>query len=427
MGQGADPFVDARVTREELADWTGFGFLRKITAVFATSTLLALIMAVLAWQGGLGGLAIMVSIAGVTLPALALIWLVRPQGASWRLSYLNQTICAIAKGELKTPVYREGGDEIAQMGKALAVLRNVAWQAKTAMEETEKERSRADQERRNAELALADGFDGAVSADIGALSQNMGSLRDQAKQMQSMAEEANKESEAVASSSSAVMTDMEAVAAATGQLSSSISEISRQVDQSATIAEDAVKRADQMNANIVDLEAGSQKIGAVVSLINDIAEQTNLLALNATIEAARAGEAGKGFAVVASEVKNLANQTTSATGEIGSQITEIQAGISKAVEAAEAIGQVIGQIDDISGAIATAVEQQGAATEAISRTVSQATEATTGISSNIERITTASRQTGDAADDVLNVASRMEELAANLDRQVQKFLSDIRH
>src|SRR6202012_4805796 len=86
----------------------------------------------------------------------------------------------------------------------------------------------------------------------------------------------------------------------------------------------AVDQSNTVNAKMRALAGAAQKIGAVVSLINDIASQTNLLALNATIEAARAGEAGKGFAVVASEVKALANQTAHATGEIAAQIQSIQ-------------------------------------------------------------------------------------------------------
>src|SRR3546814_15729718 len=97
-----------------------------------------------------------------------------------------------------------------------------------------------------------------------------------------------------------------------------------QVTQSNRISGRAVEQADHTNARVEGLAAAAQRIGEVVNLISDIAEQTNLLALNATIEAARAGEAGKGFAVVASEVKNLATQTAKATGQIGKQIGAMQ-------------------------------------------------------------------------------------------------------
>ncbi len=115
------------------------------------------------------------------------------------------------------------------------------------------------------------------------------------------------------------------------------------------------------------LASGTQKIGEVVTLIQNIASQTNLLALNATIEAARAGEHGRGFAVVASEVKALANQTAKATEEISAQIQSIQSATGEAVSAIQAIGGTIAEIDEISSAIAAAVDQQGAATREICR------------------------------------------------------------
>ena len=117
------------------------------------------------------------------------------------------------------------------------------------------------------------------------------------------------------------------------------------------------------------LAEGASKIGEVVSLNNDIASQTNLLALNATIEAARAGEAVKGFAVVATEIKSLADQTAKATEEIIGQINEIQAATSDAVEAIATIGETIRSVDDISSSIAAAVEEQGASTREIAQSI----------------------------------------------------------
>ncbi len=97
-------------------------------------------------------------------------------------------------------------------------------------------------------------------------------------------------------------------------MASSVNEISRQVQGSARIANEAVDQAQKTNDRVGELAKAATRIGDVVELINTIAGQTNLLALNATIEAARAGEAGRGFAVVASEVKALAEQTAKATG-----------------------------------------------------------------------------------------------------------------
>jgi len=117
------------------------------------------------------------------------------------------------------------------------------------------------------------------------------------------------------------------------EMSSSINEIARQVEGSSKIADDAVRQAETTNHRIRDLSQAANKIGDVVKLITAVAEQTNLLALNATIEAARAGEAGRGFAVVASEVKQLAAQTAKATDEISDQINNMQIATSDSVTA----------------------------------------------------------------------------------------------
>ena len=157
----------------------------------------------------------------------------------------------------------------------------------------------------------------------------------------------------------------------------------------------------------------SQKIGDVVDLINDIAGQTNLLALNATIEAARAGDAGKVFAVVASEVKNLATQTGKAREEIGGQIASIQGATNEAVTVIENIASTIGKINEISGSIAATVEQQGASTVEISRNAQEAANGTEEVNNNISGVSEATTATGKsgAARLIASACSRLFALA----------------
>src|SRR5882757_4261987 len=210
------------------------------------------------------------------------------------------------------------------------------------------------------------------------------------------------------------------------QLSSSVSEISRQVQESARMANAAVDQARTTNDRVSELSKAAARIGDVVELINSIAEQTNLLALNATIEAARAGEAGRGFAVVASEVKALAEQTSKATGEIGQQITGIQAATQDSVNAIKEISGTIGRISEISSTVASAVEEQGAATQEISRNVQQAAHGTQQVSANITDVQRGASETGSASTQVLSAAQSLSGDSNRLKIEVDKFLNSVR-
>ncbi|MBL8644652.1 MAG: methyl-accepting chemotaxis protein, partial [Rhodospirillaceae bacterium] len=158
----------------------------------------------------------------------------------------------------------------------------------------------------------------------------------------------------------------------------------------------------------------------------DIAEQTNLLALNATIEAARAGEAGKGFAVVASEVKNLATQTSKATDEIGGQIAGVQSATKASVDAIERIFETIEKVNGIATTIASAVEEQGAATKEIARNIEQAASGTKEVSSNIAGVTQAAGETGQVSAQVLEAAKELARQSTTLRSEVDTFLVDIK-
>jgi methyl-accepting chemotaxis protein len=205
-----------------------------------------------------------------------------------------------------------------------------------------------------------------------------------------------------------------------------VNEISRQVQQSARIASDAVGQARTTTERVSELSKAAARIGDVVELINTIAGQTNLLALNATIEAARAGEAGRGFAVVASEVKALAEQTAKATGEIGQQISGIQAATGESVDAITTISGTIEKLSEISSTIAAAVEEQGAATQEISRNVQQAALGTQQVSSNVAAVQHGASETGSASSQVLSAAQSLSGESIRLRDEVDRFLNTIR-
>jgi methyl-accepting chemotaxis protein len=171
---------------------------------------------------------------------------------------------------------------------------------------------------------------------------------------------------AAAGASREASMNVQAVAAGAEELATSVNEIARQLQEAARATSSATGEAERATSISKSLVCAAEKITVIVGLISNIAGQTNLLALNATIEAARAGDAGKGFSVVAGEVKALANQTAKATQAIAQQIGEVQTAVDGSVQAIQSISSAIANINTITGSIAAAVEQQGIVTRDMS-------------------------------------------------------------
>ena len=333
---------------------------------------------------------------------------------------------ALGKGDLTAEVPHQGEKtEIGAMADTLQVFKE-ALIAKKAADEAAAVDAEAKIERGRRVDGITRDFETMIGEIVETVSSASTQLEASAGTLSATAERSQQLTTTVAAASEEASTNVQSVASATEELSSSVNEISRQVQESARMATDAVGQARVTNDRVSELSKAAARIGDVVELINTIAGQTNLLALNATIEAARAGEAGRGFAVVASEVKALAEQTAKATGEIGQQITGIQAATQESVNAIKEISGTIERLSEISSTIAAAVEEQGAATQEISRNVQQAAQGTQQVSSNITDVQRGASETGSASSQVLSAAQSLSGDSNRLKLEVGKFLDSVR-
>jgi methyl-accepting chemotaxis protein len=317
-------------------------------------------------------------------------------------------------------------DEFGKCWTAVAIFRD--WRGDSARlraERTQAE-SNGDQERRDNVLALAAEFETAVGTVIASVSKASEKLVQSSEALMSNAVGTTEKSVAAAAAAEETYVNVQSVASASEELSASFREIGMQIAHAAKLISATAAKVDSSDNDVQELSQSAQRVNAIVGIIRDIAEQTNLLALNATIEAARAGEAGRGFAVVASEVKALANQTAKATQDIEVHIGSIQQATTRTVSSIQEIGAQVRELNEVATVIAGATEEQGTVSQEIARNVAEAATGTGEVSKNVLGVKEASDITDDAAGQVLQFAQELATQSSELRGQVDRLLGTMR-
>jgi len=336
---------------------------------------------VLLWVAAVLGSAL-VTLFGLWISALV----VRP------VTHVRDALQRMAEGDLTVEPEVSSRDEIGEMAQAL----------------------------RRALVSLREAM-GSISSSSVTLAGSAEELSTVSAQVAAGAEETSAQSGTAAATAEQVSRSVQTVAAATEQMTSSIGEIAANSAEAARVASAATGEAAEASRTIAQLGESSREVGDVVKVITSIAEQTNLLALNATIEAARAGEAGKGFAVVASEVKDLAQETGRATEDISRRIETIQSDTEAAVSAVERIARIIDEINTYQTTIASAVEEQTSVTAEMARSVSEASAGAGSIAESIEFVATSAHASSTGIVEAKRSATELAELSAQLRALVGRF------
>jgi len=357
----------------------------------------------------------------VVAPLLVRRLIIRP------LTNLASAMRTLAGGNTQAPVPElHRADDIGAMAKAVQVFKDGMLAAESLRRESALKEAEARAARRAELDQIALAFEGAVGRIMERLASTADDFKGTAEQLTVTAAEGATGIEAVAGAADAASSGIHAAASASEQLAHSIREIAGQVEQADRIAKVAQTEATESSREVSGLTVAAGRIGEISTIIASIAAQTNLLALNATIEAARAGEAGLGFAVVAGEVKALAEQTAAATSNIRQYVGEIQSASERTGNAISAVGRTLETITGISSAINVSVHQQEHATDEIARNVDDVARHAQSVARSVSGIKEVSVTTGDRSNEVLQSAQAVSREIGDLRSEVATFLRTVR-
>lgn len=358
--------------------------------------------------------------------ALGLTWVIA-SGLSNRLGILSGLMEKLARNETVGEIpFKGDGHETGVIVRSLTTFRDAVEEAAQMRASQAQVEEEARSGRAVTMRDMADRFESSVLSIVERLSAATQNLGQTAAELSINAEQTRTRSQSAAVAMDMASGNVQSVAGATEEMSASSQSIADQADRAAHAAQSAAGMANDATAKVAVMNEAAKSIGGSIDMISQITSQTNLLALNATIEAARAGEAGRGFSVVATEVKALAQQTAKVTEEIATQVKGVQSATAEASGAMSAIADMVVDLRDLAHAISESVRQQSAAVGEISRSTADVAMSTAEVGGAIGEVNDTAERTGAQANSALADVEHLQAQTEALKSTATAFLASVR-